>query len=230
METIIEKTMSYARRLLEKEATGHDWWHTQRVIDMAIRLAQSETQEVNMEVVILASTLHDIYDYKSSNDEIKGPKAAKDWLISCGVDNKLIQHVVEIIETMSFKGQVLRPMSTIEGQIVQDADRLDAVGAIGIARAFAFGGAHGREIFNPEIPYRKNLSSENYKNKALHTTSLNHFYEKLFKLDGHYNTSLANQIGHQRYLFMINYVEELLKECNATNTILYESPNFSKAD
>lgn len=218
MESLIEKTQVYVRSLLEKEASGHDWWHTQRVIDMAIHLAQDQTQAINLEVIILASTLHDIFDYKLSGDEKAGPKAATDWLVKCGADVDLIKHVVEIIETMSFKGQVLRPMQTIEGKIVQDADRLDAVGAIGIARAFAFGGTQGREIFNPEIPYRENLSSIDYKNKNLPTTSLNHFYEKLFKLDEHYNTSLANKIGHQRHEFMINYVEELLKECGASES------------
>ncbi|KAF0226288.1 MAG: hypothetical protein FD179_938 [Erysipelotrichaceae bacterium] len=173
-------------------------------------------RSVNLEIIILASTLHDVYDYKLSGDEKAGPKAATDWLVRCGADVDLIKHVVEIIETMSFKGQVHRPMQTIEGKIVQDADRLDAVGAIGIARAFAFGGTQGREIFNPEIPYRENLSSTDYKNKTLQTTSLNHFYEKLFKLDGHYNTPLANKIGHQRHEFMMNYVEALLKECGAS--------------
>jgi len=230
MGSLIEKTQVYVRDLLEKEASGHDWWHTQRVVDMAIYLAEAETRAVKLEVIVLASTLHDIYDYKLSGDENAGPKAAKEWLVKCGADPETIEHVVQIISTMSFKGEVHRPMSTNEGLIVQDADRLDAVGAIGIARAFAFGGSQGREIFNPEIPYRENLSSTDYKNRSHQTTSLNHFYEKLFKLDGHYNTALANEIGHQRHIFMMNYVENLLKECNATNTMFYNSHVFSKLD
>jgi len=158
-------------------------------------------------------------------NEQAGPQAARDWLTLNQADPQLIDHVVELISTMSFKGQVHRPMSTREGMIVQDADRLEAVGAIGIARAFAFGGAQGREIFNPELPYRPKLSSEDYKNKTLPTTSLNHFYEKLLKLDGHYHTALANDIGHQRHEFMMNFVKEFLLECDALDSDFFAGLN-----
>lgn len=212
MNTLVENTKQYVQSLTLKEATGHDWQHTQRVTKMALRLSKAEDQRLNDEVIVLASLLHDVKDYKLSGDEMAGPQAANDWLSQNGADPGLIKQVVDIISTMSFKGQVNRPMASREGMIVQDADRLDAVGAIGIARAFAFGGAQGREIMNPEIPYRNDLSSEDYKNKNLPTTSLNHFYEKLFKLDGHYHTAMANEIGHQRHEFMKHYVLTLLAE------------------
>jgi uncharacterized protein len=214
MSTLIMKTEEYVKSLTQNEATGHDWQHTQRVTKMAMRLLKAETTQLNEELIVLACLLHDVKDYKLSGDEKAGPQAAFDWLKENDANQRLIDQVVEIISTLSFKGQVHRPMSTREGMIVQDADRLDAVGAIGIARAFAFGGALGREIVNPDIPYRKELSSTDYKNKTLPTTSLNHFYEKLLKLDGHYHTNLANEIGHQRHEFMKDYVNELLSECD----------------
>jgi uncharacterized protein len=218
METLIEKTNAYVKTLMSQESTGHDWWHTQRVCDMALRLATSEQVPLNLEVIHLASLLHDVKDYKLSGDESAGPKAARDWLTLNEAPIELIDQVVEIISTLSFKGKVHRPMSNKEGEIIQDADRLEAVGAIGIARAFAFGGAQNREIFNPTIVFRENLSSEDYKNKALPTTSLNHFYEKLLKLNGNYNTSLANKIGQERHTFMKAYLRQFLKEANALDS------------
>lgn len=225
MNPLIIKTQDYVKSLTQQEATGHDWQHTQRVTRMALRLAQAETQALNKDVIVLACYLHDVKDYKLTGNEQAGPQAAQDWLTLNQADPELIDHVVEIISTMSFKGLIHRPMSTREGMIVQDADRLEAVGAIGIARAFAFGGAQGREIFNPELPYRSKLSSEDYKNKALPTTSLNHFYEKLFKLDGHYHTSLANDIGHQRHEFMMSFTKEFLLECDALDSDFFADLN-----
>lgn len=218
MTSLIEKTISYVQSLMSQESTGHDWWHTQRVWRMAIYLAKSESQSVNEEVLILACLLHDVKDYKLSGSELAGPQAVSEWLHLNNADQVLIDQVVEIISTLSFKGQVHRPMKTIEGKLVQDADRLDAVGAIGIARAFAYGGAQGREIFNPTIPFRENLSAQAYKDKTLLTTSLNHFYEKLLKLNGHYNSTLANQIGAQRHEFLKTYLVEFLRECGATDS------------
>jgi uncharacterized protein len=221
MANLIQKTEEFVRSLTQNEATGHDWQHTQRVTAMALRLAKSESVPVNEELIHLACLLHDVKDYKLSGDEKAGPQAAHDWLSLNHADKQLTDQVVEIISTLSFKGKVDRPMSNREGMIVQDADRLDAVGAIGIARAFAFGGAHGREIVNPEISFRINLSPEDYKNKTLPTTSLNHFYEKLFRLDGHYHTALANEIGHLRHEFIKAFVKELLIECDCVETRFY---------
>lgn len=220
MTHLIEQTRDYVQALTQNEATGHDWQHTLRVTEMAQRLIKAETQAVNEEVILLACLLHDVKDYKLSGDEAAGPQAAKDWLTQLQADPALIDHVVAIITSLSFKGQVHRPMATKEGMIVQDADRLDAVGAIGIARAFAYGGAHSRAIVDPKVPYRKTLTPQAYKDKTHRTTSLNHFYEKLLKLDGHYHTPLANAIGHERHMFMKTYVLELLKE------IQLEDPDY----
>jgi len=223
MKSLIEKTSTYVQSLMSQEATGHDWWHTQRVLKMALSLAKAESQNVNEEVLVLACLLHDVKDYKLSGCELAGPQAASEWLLLNNADQDHIDQIVEIISTLSFKGQVHRPMKTIEGKLVQDADRLDAVGAIGIARAFAYGGAQGREIFNPMIPYRENLSTQAYKDKSLLTTSLNHFYEKLLKLNGHYNTILANQVGAQRHELMKLYLKQLLEECDAVDGLFYIS-------
>ncbi len=215
MKNHIEMTRDYVESVLHLESSGHDWWHTLRVRDMALHLAQAETQTINEETLLLAIYLHDVEDYKLSKDEQAGPRAARAWLTQIELEPQRIEEVVEIISTMSFKGKLNRPMSTLEGMIVQDADRLDAVGAIGIARAFAFGGAFGREIFNPQLPLNKHITQQEYKNRTLPSSSVSHFYEKLLHLDGHYNRPLANQIGHQRHLFMKQYLEELLMECNA---------------
>ncbi len=215
MKNHVEMTKNYVESILRFESSGHDWWHTLRVRDMALHLAQAEIQPIHEETLLLAVYLHDVQDYKLSKDEKAGPRAAKAWLTQIEVDPHIIEEVVEIISTMSFKGKVNRPMSSLEGLLVQDADRLDAVGAIGIARAFAFGGAFGREIFNPDLPLNKKITPEEYKNRTLPSSTVSHFYEKLLKLDGQYNRPLANQIGHQRHLFMKQYLEELLIECNA---------------
>lgn len=218
MKNQIEMTRDYVEELLRSESSGHDWWHTLRVRDMALYLAKAETQPINEDILLLAIYLHDVLDYKLSKDEAAGPAAASQWLKSIGVESHIIDEVSDIISTMSFKGQVNRPMRTIEGMIVQDADRLEAVGAIGIARAFAFGGAFGREIFNPQIPLNMNLTPEEYKKRTQPSSSVSHFYEKLLRLDGHYHRPLANEIGHQRHVFMKQYLETLLKEVNAEDS------------
>ena len=226
MKSLIEKTKLYVQSQINQEPTGHDWWHTQRVCAMAIRLAKAESIAVNDDLIVLACLLHDVKDYKLSGDEHSGPQASSEWLLSNHVNQNLSDQVIEIISTMSFKGQVLRPMSSREGEIVQDADRLEAVGAIGIARAFVYGGAQGREIYNPSIPFREYLSSNDYKDKSLPTTSLNHFYEKLLKLNGRYNTLLANQIGAQRHEFMKAYLKQLLDECDAQDSDFAKVLNY----
>lgn len=216
MTSLTQLTYDHVRKLTLNEPTGHDWWHTLRVYTMALRLAKQDFMYVDTEIISLAALLHDIKDYKlTGGDEEAGPKAAQEWLSANGASDSLIEHVVSIIRDLSFKGKVDRPMKTREGMIVQDADRLDAVGAIGIARTFAYGGANGREIFNPDIPARKDLSPKDYKDRTQPSPTLNHFFEKLLLLDGHYHTALANEIGHQRHLYLIEYVETLLKECDA---------------
>ncbi|MCG8373383.1 MAG: HD domain-containing protein, partial [Balneolales bacterium] len=174
---LLRHTEAYVRKKLEGEGTGHDWWHIHRVRNTAISIAKEENADLF--VVELAALLHDIADHKfHDGDDTVGPRVAKNWLESLGIEQEIINHVCEIIKDLSFKGAgVETPMRTLEGKAVQDADRLDAIGAIGIARAFAYGGHKNRELYNPEIPPNKHNSFEAYKKDTGPT--INHFYEKL---------------------------------------------------
>ena len=209
---IIEATTRHVRKQLEGEGSGHDWWHIQRVWDLSKRLSKSES--VDILVVELAALLHDIADHKfHDGDETVGPKVAREWLESLNVNKRVINHVTEIIKDLSFKGAgVHTPMRTLEGKIVQDADRLDAIGAIGIARAFAYGGFRHREFYNPEQSPIMHNSFDAYKNDKGHT--INHFYEKLFLLKDRLNTDAAKQIAESRHQFMEEYVQRFLDEWN----------------
>ncbi len=209
---IIEATTRHVRKQLEGEGSGHDWWHIQRVWDLSKRLSKSES--VDILVVELAALLHDITDHKfHDGDETVGPKVAREWLESLNVNKRVINHVTEIIKDLSFKGAgVHTPMRTLEGKIVQDADRLDAIGAIGIARAFAYGGFRHRELYNPEHSPTMHNSFNAYKNDKGHT--INHFYEKLFLLKDRLNTDAAKKIAESRHQFMEEYVQRFLDEWN----------------
>jgi uncharacterized protein len=212
MSDYIIKTAQFVRNKLEGEGSGHDWWHIQRVWNTAKNITSEIPEQVDELVVELAALLHDIADHKFHNgDHTIGPKVARDWLETLKVEDHIIEHVCEIIQDLSFKGSgVPTPMRTIEGEIVQDADRLDAIGAIGIARAFAYGGFKSRELYNPEISPADHKSFEDYKNDKGHT--INHFYEKLFLLKDRMNTSVAKRIATERHLFMEQYVDRFLKE------------------
>lgn len=208
---IIEQTIQFVRLKLEGEGSGHDWWHIHRVYVMALRIAQQEP-EVDLFVVALGALLHDIADYKfHDGDEAVGPRVAGRWLEQCGVEQKIIESIQEIIKTISFKGaKVATPMRTLEGKIVQDADRLDALGAIGIARCFAYGGSKGNLLYDPEIKPVMHDSFELYKKSK--TTSINHFYEKLFLLKDLMNTQAAKEIAQVRHDRMKQFVEDFLAE------------------
>lgn len=210
----ISKTADFVRQKLEGEGSGHDWWHIQRVWNMSKHLASNINQPINLHVVELAALLHDIADHKfHDGDTTVGPKVAREWLTSIYVDQKIIQHVSEIITDLSFKGaEIATPMNTLEGEIVQDADRLDAIGAVGIARAFAYGGYKSRELYNPEIEPTQHSSFEAYKNDNGHT--INHFYQKLFLLKDRMNTKPAKAIAEERHQFMLEYVDRFLNEWN----------------
>lgn len=208
----ISKTAEFVRKQLEGEGSGHDWWHIQKVWNMSKQLASNTDQPIDTLVIELAALLHDIADHKFHNGDITvGPKVAREWLASIYVDENVIQHVSEIIKALSFKGAgVATPMNTLEGKIVQDADRLDAIGAVGIARAFAYGGYKSRELYNPEIEPTQHSSFEAYKNDNGHT--INHFYEKLFLLKDRMNTQSAKKIAEERHQFMKEYVDRFLNE------------------
>jgi uncharacterized protein len=207
---IIEETKKYAKSKLEGEATGHDFWHILRVYKTAKHIAEKEGADLF--IVELTALLHDIADWKfNEGNEDMGPKLAEEWLKSLEVSELEINKVTKIIKTMSFKGGTTNSsQETIEGKIVQDADRLDAIGAIGIARAFAYGGFKGREIYNPDIKPQNFKNFKEYKdNKG---TTINHFYEKLLLLKDLMNTETGKAMAQERHEFMESYLKEFYKE------------------
>ena len=187
------------------EASGHDWWHVWRVWRLARRLAQEEGADLR--IVELAALGHDVEDYKLG----RPPGTLMTWLREAGVDKVTIDRVNEICHRISFMGAgVDDNMPSLEGQVVQDADRLDAIGAIGVARAFAYGGAHGRELYDPAEKPELHESFESYKKSG--SSSLMHFYEKLFLLADRMHTPSARRLARQRHAFMEDFVARFLAE------------------
>ncbi|MBN2052580.1 HD domain-containing protein [Candidatus Woesearchaeota archaeon] len=211
---ILKATEEYVKKELTGESSGHDWWHTQRVWKTAVKIAKKE--KADLIVVQLAALLHDIADWKFNNDnESAGSDKAKEWLDKIGVDENISNHICEIIHDLSFKGAgVKSEIKTKEGMIVQDADRLDAMGAIGIARAFATGAKFNREIYNPEIKPTLHQTAEDYKKSKGYGGSINHFYEKLLLLKDRMNTATAKKIAEKRHKFMEHYLKEFFNEWN----------------
>lgn len=214
---ILSKTEAYVRNKLEGEGSGHDWWHIHRVRNTALKLGQEE--KADLFVVELTALLHDIADHKfHGGDEEIGPATAREWLSNLNTDESVINHVCEIIRDVSFKGaEVETPMKTMEGKVVQDADRLDAIGAIGIARAFAYGGHKGRELHNPNIQPESHDSFDSYKKSAGPT--VNHFYEKLFLLKNRMNTASGRKLAEERHEFMKEFVERFLEEWDGNDEL-----------
>jgi len=208
---LIGKTAAFVQQTLQNAEGGHDWWHISRVWNNAKRIAKGE--QANGLIVELAALLHDIADAKFHNgDEEIGPKTAGDFLHSQDVDEATIHHVQQIIRHISFKaGFDKKSFHSIELDIVQDADRLDAIGAIGIARAFNYGGFKGRELYNPEVKPNLNMTKEEYKNSSAPT--INHFYEKLLLLKDKMNTETGKKLAQQRHDFMLAYLEQFYLEC-----------------
>jgi uncharacterized protein len=223
MSDTLEKVFKYMKERQLGEATGHDWWHSLRVYKMAVKLMVAVDEPVDGQVIEFAAILHDIDDWKlNGGDEDAGPRAAGELLSGFGVDEKVVSHVMMIIRDLSYKGTEKKSnMSTLEGMVVQDADRLDAVGSVGIARTFAYGGAMGNEIFNPEIPARISIDKEEYMNKTKKSTTINHFYEKLLNLKRLYNTPMAQEIGNVRHSDMMEFLEKFLQESDAKDTKFY---------
>ena len=209
---IITKTTLFVQDTLKNAEGGHDWWHIYRVWNNAKLIAQ--TEQADLLTIELAALLHDIADSKFHNgDEEIGPRVAGDFLYSINIDEAVVVHVQQIIRFMSFKSSFDKTVFTSkELQIVQDADRLDAIGAIGIARAFSYGGFKGREIYNPEIKPDLNLSKDAYKNSTAPT--INHFYEKLLLLKDKMNTNTGKQLAAQRHQFMEDYLKQFYLEFN----------------
>ncbi|MCA9374398.1 HD domain-containing protein [Candidatus Peregrinibacteria bacterium] len=210
-EKIIEKTKEFVKEKLSGESSGHDWWHIYRVWKNAIHICANE-KGVDLFTVELAALLHDIADYKfHDGDDSVGPQIAREWLEKLQVEEEVIAHICQIIQEASFKGaNVKGSMKTKEGMIVQDADRLDAIGAIGIARTFAYGGNKGREMYNPNIQPTMHNSFDEYKNNK--SPTVNHFYEKLLLLKDLMNTETAKAIAQERHEFMEQYLHKFYEE------------------
>ena len=211
-QNLINDTIAFVKKELENAEGGHDWFHIERVYKNAELIANGENCDIL--IVQLGALLHDIADSKfHDGDETVGPKKARFFLESKNVSENTITHVVNIIENISFKGgHETRKFSSLELDIVQDADRLDAIGAIGIARTFNYGGFKNRSIYNPGIKPNLNMSKEEYKNSDAPT--INHFYEKLLLLKDKMNTKTGKEIANQRHDFMEVFLNQFYAEWN----------------
>ncbi len=209
-QVIISQTITFVKETLAGAEGGHDWWHIERVYNNARKIASSEP--VDLFVVELGALLHDIADAKfHDGNEEAGPQKARTFLESLSVPEDIILHIENIIRNISFKGgNFSKPFSSPELDVVQDADRLDALGAIGIARAFNYGGFKNRELYNPGIKPDMNMSKEAYKKSSAPT--INHFYEKLLLLKDRMNTSTGKTMAAERHLFMEKYLEQFYRE------------------
>jgi len=207
---VIDITIKYVKKELQGAEGGHDWWHIERVWRNAKLISRSE--HVDIFIVELAALLHDIADAKFHNgDENIGPEKAKEFLESLSVEKEIIVHVENIIRNISFKGgNFTKDFYSPELAVVQDADRLDAIGAIGIARAFNYGGFKNREIYNPSIAPDLKMNKETYKKSNAPT--INHFYEKLLLLKGLMNTKTGKKLAEERHRFMQFFLEEFYSE------------------
>lgn len=210
IELVINNTVSFVKKTLRGAEGGHDWFHIERVYKNALLLLKEEKADAF--VVALGALLHDIADSKFHNgDETIGPQVAENFLKSQQVSSEVIDHVVQIIKNISYKGgNVQRKFSSKELDVVQDADRLDALGAIGIARTFNYGGFKNRAIYNPEIAPKLDMTKEEYKNSTAPT--INHFYEKLLLLKDKMNTTTGKEIAQKRHDFMLLYLQQFYKE------------------
>ncbi|AMM52222.1 phosphohydrolase [Rufibacter sp. DG15C] len=209
-EALIFETAKHVEQLFAGEGSGHDWWHIRRVWKTALSIGEQEGADTT--VVQLGALLHDIADWKfHDGNEEAGPQAATAWLQSLNAPQEIISQVGTIVKEVTFKGAgVETSPSTLEGKVVQDADRLDAIGAIGIGRAFAYGGHKGREMYNPSILPELHDTFEAYKKNQAPT--LNHFYEKLFLLKDRMNTAAGKRMAQDRHEVMQAFVQQFLSE------------------
>lgn len=207
---MIQAAMAYVRELFEGESSGHDFDHTMRVYRLADHIARQEGADPY--VVGLAALLHDVDDRKLSPETWRNLDRTRAFLKSHGAEAELTERICGIIGQVSFKGTDSRKPDSPEGCCVQDADRLDAMGAVGIARAFAFGGSRGRKMYDPEILPNRNMDAAAYA--ANEGTTVNHFYEKLLLLEGMMNTDTGKRLAQRRHRFMEQYLEQFFKEWN----------------
>ena len=206
---MVNNALEYIKEIFSSDSSGHDYYHTVRVYRIATEIAKQEYADVN--IVQLAALLHDVDDKKLSPETHATKKNAVDFMTANGVDADIINIVCKIIDEVSFAGTDSVVPSTIEGKCVQDADRLDAIGAIGIARTFAYGGSRGRKIYAPDIKPRIGMSKEEYE-KNMNSTSINHFYEKFLLLKDMMNTTAGKKMAEHRQAVMQEFLNEFLAE------------------
>ena len=206
----IEQTIDYVKKELKDAEAGHDWFHIERVYKNTLLLLQ--TEKANHQIAVLGALLHDIADSKFHNgDETVGPQKANEFMTAIGIAQEVKKHVISIIENISFKGgNFEKSFHSKELEVVQDADRLDAMGAIGIARTFNYGGFKNNPLYDPELPPKLNMTKEEYKNHK--GTTINHFYEKLLLLKDLMNTKTGKQLAQKRHDYMEDFLKQFLVE------------------
>ena len=205
---VLAAAEEYARTELRREGSGHDWRHIERVRNLARTIAREEGAD--RYICEVAALLHDLADAKVACDEVTGQRRVRDWLVAHEVESIIVERVMDIIATISFAGGNRPPMTTLEGQVVQDADRVDAIGAVGVARTFAYGGSRGRLLYDPDIPPQQHTSAEAYH--ASDAPTINHFYEKLLLLKDRMNTAYARRLAEGRHAFMETFLAEFYAE------------------
>ena len=207
-KTIIDDAIAYVKDIFQNDHSGHDYFHTLRVYKMATHIAEQENADLL--IVQLSALLHDVDDIKLSPETYANKDRAAAFLREHGCPESTISMICDLIDEVSFRGTDSVVPKTMEGKCVQDADRLDAIGAIGIARAFTYGGSHDRILYDPEIKPVMNMNGDEYRNHI--STTINHFYEKLFQLKDMMNTDAAKKIAEQREQYMKEYITEFLDE------------------
>jgi uncharacterized protein len=207
-DEVLARARAFVHAQLRHDASGHDWWHVERVVRLARRIAEHEGADSYL--CELAALLHDVADYKIAGDEETGLHRVSAWLDTSGVEPLVAEKVMQIIRTMSFAGGSQPPMLTLEGQVVQDADRLDAIGAIGVARAFAYGGSRGRSMYDPGEAPTTYADKEAYRSST--SSTINHFYEKLLLLKDRMQTGLARQLARERHQYLEEFLHEFMEE------------------
>jgi uncharacterized protein len=207
-QVIIQAVEEFVKKKLQTDNTGHDWFHVHRVRSTALHIAKIEGG--NLLVIELSALLHDVIDEKIVTSESEAIKEVQQWLLNQNIAEQEILHILEIIQNLSFKGGNRPPMSTLEGKIVQDADRLDALGAIGIARTFTYSGAKGQAMYDPSIEAREKMTHEEYRSGK--STAINHFYEKLLKLKELMNTDYGIRLAEERHQFMELFLHQFIEE------------------
>ncbi len=211
-QQILSSTVKYVKARVQQDSTGHDWWHVYRVWKTALKIAKEEKDpSLDLFIIQLAALLHDVDDWKARQPGDKEDTNTLAWLLKAGADKDTIEKVCGIVRNVSFKGaDVTDAMTSKEGKIVQDADRLDAIGAIGIARAFAYGGHKGKTIHDPEIQPKRHKTFAAYRES--NSTTINHFYEKLLLIRERMNTETGKRIAEERDSYLRAYLEKFLKE------------------